>query len=76
MYLTKENEYNIEMENLTKNLIMKKKEYNDEMKINNKSEINVNYMRNLLIQQIDILMKLTNNMKMKIDLIKKYEGGI
>ncbi len=74
IYLTKENELNKEMDNLMFNLKIKKKEYKEEMLINYKSEINLNNMRNLLIMQIDLLINLTINMKMKVDLIKTYEG--
>mgnify|MGYP007038734594 CR=1 FL=1 len=49
-------EYNKEMKILKNNLLLKKKEYVDEMKINNKSEINISNMRNLILHQIDILL--------------------
>jgi hypothetical protein len=72
IYLEEENEFNKENEILKKNLFLKKKEFDQEMKINDKSEKRIYNMRNLIIQQTDILIKLIKNMKMKIDLIKRY----
>lgn len=63
-------------DSLTKKLTQIKNDYLIELNNNSKFEKDHNFLRKSLMLQIEILMKLINTTKIKIDLIRKYESEV